>query len=332
MHPVPAAGRAVAMKNLVVYRALPAPLLDRLRERFEVTYFEEVNAGNHAAFAAAVRAAHGLLGVGMTVGRELLATAPALQAIATISVGYDNFDLEYLRERHILLSNTPDVLSEATADTIFALILATARRIVELAQWVRTGQWHAGVGSSHYGVDVHGKTLGILGMGRIGQAVARRAHLGFGMQILYHSRRAAPQAEQTLNARRLPLDALLAQADFVCVVLPLTKHTEKLIGAREFALMKPTAIFVNAARGRIVDESALIDALRSGSIHAAGLDVFEREPLPADSPLLTMTNVVALPHIGSATHETRGAMARLAVDNIIAALEGRPQNLVDLQG
>lgn len=329
MDSTPEERKNMKMKKLVVYRALPAPLLDRLRERFEVTYFEDVNAGNYPAFAAAVRDAHGLLGVGVTVGRELLAPARVLEAIATISVGYDNFDLAYLRERHILLSNTPGVLSEATADTIFALILATARRIVELADLVRTGQWRGTLGSSHYGVDVHGKTLGILGMGRIGQAVARRARLGFGMQILYYSRRPVPRAAE-LDARQLPLEALLAQADFVCVVLPLTKLTEKLIGAREFALMKPSAIFINAARGRIVDESALIDALRDGRIHAAGLDVFEHEPLPPDSPLLAMANVVALPHIGSATHETRAAMARLAVDNIIAAFEGRPQNLVDL--
>jgi phosphogluconate 2-dehydrogenase/gluconate 2-dehydrogenase len=318
------------MKKIVVYRQLPAALLDRLRARFDVSYFEEVNPHSYAAFAAAVRDAHGMLGVGIPVGRALLEPARAMATIATISVGYDNFDLDYLRERGILLSNTPDVLSEATADTIFALILATARRIVELAEYVKAGQWRGNVGKSHYGIDVHSKTLGILGMGRIGQAVARRARLGFGMHILYCSRRAVPRVEQELGARQLPLDALLSQADFVCVVLPLTKSTEKLIGRREFARMKPSSIFINAARGRIVDEAALIDALRSGTIYAAGLDVFEREPLPTDSPLLHMSNVVAVPHIGSATHETRGAMAALAVDNLIAAFEGRPQNLVNL--
>jgi glyoxylate/hydroxypyruvate/2-ketogluconate reductase len=320
------------MKRLVVYRELPAPLLERLRQRFDVTYFEYVNADNYPAFAAAVRDAHGMLGMGVAVGRALLEPAHALQAIATISVGYDNFDLPYLRERGIGLSNTPDVLSEATADTIFALMLATARRIVELAEYVKAGHWRGHIGRAHYGVDVHSKTLGILGMGRIGQALARRARLGFGMQVLYCNRHPVPKAEAELGARRLPLEQLLAEADFVCVVLPLTTSTHKLIGAREFALMKPTTIFINAARGRIVDETALIDALRGGRIHAAGLDVFEQEPLSADSPLLRMNNVVAVPHIGSATHETRYAMARLAVDNIIAAFEGRPQNLVSPGG
>jgi phosphogluconate 2-dehydrogenase/gluconate 2-dehydrogenase len=167
-------------------------------------------------------------------------------------------------------------------------------------------------------------------MGRIGQAVARRARLGFGMRILYYNRRPVAKAETELDARRLSLQELLAQADFVCLVLPLTQSTQKLIGAAEFALMKPGTIFINAARGRIVDEAALITALRDGRIRAAGLDVFEQEPLPADSPLLRMTNVVAVPHIGSATQEARFAMAQLAVDNIIAAFDGRPQNLVGL--
>ncbi|HEX4051358.1 MAG TPA: D-glycerate dehydrogenase [Steroidobacteraceae bacterium] len=318
------------MKKIVVYRQLSAPLLERLREHFDVTYLEEVDAQNYAAFATSLRDAHGMLGVGVPVGRALLEPARRMEAIATISVGYDNFDLEYLSERGIVLSNTPDVLSEATADTIFALMLATARRIVELAEFVKAGQWRGPVGKPHYGTDVHSKTLGILGMGRIGQAVARRARLGFGMQILYCNRRAVPRAEQEFGARQLPLHELLAQADFVCVLLPLTKPTEKLIGAREFALMKPSTIFINAARGRIVDEAALIEALRCGKIRAAGLDVFEQEPVPMDSPLLGMANVVALPHIGSATHETREAMARLAVDNLIAAFEGRPQNRVNL--
>ena len=244
-------------------------------------------------------------------------------------VGYDNYDVEYLTQRGIVLSNTPDVLTETTADTIFALILASARRVVELAAFVRTGEWQRGFTSAQYGVNVNSKTLGVLGMGRIGQAVARRARLGFGMKVLYYSRSQVPAAEAAFDARRLPLDELLAQSDFVCVVLPLTSATERLIGAREFALMKPSAIFVNGARGRIVDEAALIEALRNGTIYAAGLDVFEHEPLPPDSPLLTMKNVVALPHIGSATHETRFAMSRLAADNLVAALDGKPQNVVN---
>ena len=317
------------MKKIVVYNEIPDPLLSGLRERFDVTYFKHIDAGNDAAFAAAVRDAHGMLGASVTVTRALLEPARLLETISTISVGYDNYDVEYLTQRGIVLSHTPDVLTETTADTIFALMLATARRVVELAAFVRSGEWQRGFTSAQYGVNVNAKTLGVLGMGRIGQAVARRARLGFGMNVLYYNRSQVPAAEAAFDARRLPLDELLAQSDFVCVVLPLTSATERLIGAREFALMKPSAIFVNGARGRIVDEAALIEALRNGTIHAAGLDVFEHEPLPPDSPLLTMKNVVALPHIGSATHETRFAMSRLAVDNLVAALDGKPQNVVN---
>jgi lactate dehydrogenase-like 2-hydroxyacid dehydrogenase/DNA-binding beta-propeller fold protein YncE len=317
------------MKKLVVYRELPEPLLASLRQRFDVTYFENIDAGNYAAFAAAVVDAHGLLGSNVTIDRALLEPARALEAVSTISVGYDNFDVDFLTERGIVLAHTPDVLNETTADTVFALILASARRLVELAEFVKAGEWTRSIGPAEYGVNVHSKTLGIIGMGRIGQAVARRARLGFGMTVLYHNRNSVPAAEAEFGARRLPLDDLLAQADFVCVMLPLNPATEKLIGAREFALMKPSAIFINAARGRVIDEAALIEALRNGTIHAAGLDVFEREPLPADSPLPAMKNVVALPHIGSATHETRYDMSRMAVDNIVAALDGKPQNVVN---
>lgn len=317
------------MKKLVIFRALPKPLLDLLRRRLDVTYFEYIDASNHAAFAATVRDAHYLLGSTVTVDRALLEPARGVEAISTITVGYDNYDVDYLTERGIILSNTPHVLTEATADTIFALILASARRVVELAEFVKAGEWVRSIDTPQYGVNVYGKTLGILGMGRIGQAVARRGRLGFGMNILYYNRSQIAKAESELDAHKRSLDELLSQSDFVCNTLPLTSETNKLIGAREFALMKPSAIFINGGRGATVDEAALINALQSGTIHAAGLDVFEKEPLPMSSPLLAMKNVVAVPHIGSATHETRYAMAQLAVDNIIAALEGRPQNVVN---
>jgi gluconate 2-dehydrogenase len=317
------------VKKLVVYRTLPKSMLEFLRQRFAVTYMDNVGGDNDPAFAAAVQSAHGLLGASVPIGRSLLAPAQNLEAISTLSVGTDDYDVDYLTQRGIVLTNTPDVLTETTADAIFALILASARRVVELAEFVKAGKWQHSVGPDCYGVDVHGKTLGLVGMGRIGRAVARRGHLGFGMPILYFNRSAAPRAEAELGARRVTLDELLVRSDFVCIVLPLTRDTIKLIGAREFALMKPSAIFINGARGPIVDESALLQALRSGTFYAAGLDVFEREPLSANSPLLTMNNVVALPHIGSATRETRRAMAQLAVDNITAALSGNPQNVVN---
>ncbi|MGM1325087.1 NAD(P)-dependent oxidoreductase, partial [Klebsiella michiganensis] len=200
--------------------------------------------------------------------------------------------------------------------------LSTARRVVEVANRVKAGEWTKSIGPDWFGNDVHHKTLGIVGMGRIGMALAQRAHAGFGMPILYNARRQHPQAEERFNARYCDLDTLLKEADFVCLILPLTDETYHLFGKEQFAKMKSSAIFINAGRGPVVDEKALIAALQEGVIHAAGLDVFEQEPLAKDSPLLNMPNVVAVPHIGSATHETRYNMAACAVDNLIDALNG----------
>ncbi|WAM54355.1 2-hydroxyacid dehydrogenase [Vreelandella venusta] len=274
--------------------------------------------------------AHGIIGSGLAITPQLLDAAPNLEVIATISVGYDNIPVEELTQRGIMLCNTPDVLTETTADTGFALIMATARRVVELAEWVKAGKWQASIGPALFGSYVHGKTLGMVGFGRIGQAVARRGALGFGMRVLYSNASHKPALEKELGAQRRELNELLAEADFVCVTVPLTADTEHLLGTNEFALMKPSAIFINIARGKVIDENALIDALENGVIQAAGLDVFEQEPLPSSSPLAKMPNVVALPHIGSATHETRDAMAQRAVDNICLALQGeRPISLVN---
>ncbi len=309
-------------QHVVVYKKLPDDLLQRLRDAFDVTYFEAINAGNRAQFLAALATAQGMIGASLPISNDMLEAAPLLKIASTVSVGVDNFDLDYFRKRGLMLAHTPGVLNEATADAIFSLILASARRVVELAEFVKAGKWKGSIGESLFGVNVHGKTLGMLGMGRIGSAVARRAHHGFGMKIVYHNTRPNPEAEASLAATYVSRDELFQQADFVCPMLPLTAQTERTIGAREFGLMKPSAIFINASRGRIVDEAALIEALQRKTIYGAGLDVFEQEPLPIDSPLLQLPNVVALPHIGSATHETRRAMAELAVDNLIAGLRG----------
>jgi phosphogluconate 2-dehydrogenase len=317
-------------KQVVLYKKLSPLLMARLHEHTEVTLIENLDANGLAQLRDALPHAHGLLGASLRLDAELLDLAPDLQAIASVSVGVDNYDIDYLTERRILLSNTPDVLTETTADTGFALILATARRVVELANMVREGLWQRNLGPAHFGSDVHGKTLGIIGMGRIGEALAQRGHFGFGMPVIYHSHSPKPAVEQRFNAQYRSLGELLQQADFICLTLPLTAQTERLIGAEEFALMRPQSIFINISRGKVVDEAALIEALRAGQIRAAGLDVFEREPLNHDSPLLQMDNVVATPHMGSATHETREAMARCAVDNLLAALAGeRPMNLVN---
>ncbi|MGY3299406.1 phosphogluconate 2-dehydrogenase [Pseudomonas sp. TE6288] len=317
-------------KRIVAYKRLSDELMARLHAQAEVTLVEAPAADGLARLRAALPGAHGLLGASLRLDRPLLDLAPQLEVISSVSVGVDNYDIEALDQRGVLLTNTPDVLTETTADTGFALILACARRVVELDGWIRAGHWRAGIGPAQFGCDVQGKTLGIVGMGRIGEALARRAHAGFGMRVLYHTRSPRPEVEARYGAGYRSLDALLAESDFVCLCLPLTGATQNLIGARELALMKPSAILVNISRGRVLDEAALLQALAERRIRGAGLDVFVQEPLAADSPLLQLDNLVVTPHIGSATLETREAMARCAVDNLLAALAGeRPANLVN---
>ncbi|HSH57898.1 MAG TPA: D-glycerate dehydrogenase [Halomonas sp.] len=317
-------------KHILVHGRLTDTQLAQLAEHFEVQVYRGATPAENPALLDALPRAHGLIGSGLTITPEWLDAASNLEAIATISVGYDGIPVEELTRRGILLCNTPDVLTETTADTGFALILAASRRVVELADFVRRGDWQASIGEAQFGSDVYGKTLGMIGFGRIGAAVARRGALGFGMHVLYSNASPKPALEQELGAERREMDALLEEADIICVTVPLTAETEHLIGAREFSLMKSSAIFVNIARGRVVREADLIAALEMGQVRAAGLDVFEQEPLSPESPLPHMPNVVALPHIGSATRETRDAMAQRAVDNITRALQGqRPISLVN---
>lgn len=308
--------------NIVLYRKIPDDLFARLQEQCQVTFFDGINADNRAAFIKALAEAEGVIGTGVKFTNELMAAAPKLRAASTITVGYDDFDVAKLSERGVALMHTPGVLTETTADTIFTLVLCAARRITELAEKVKNGEWQSSIGPDWYGSNVHGKTIGILGMGRIGYAVAKRAHFGFDMNVIYYNRSAKPEAEQQLNARRCSLNEVLKEADFVCNVLPLTPETYHIINRDALAKMKPSAFFINGGRGASVDEAALVEALKSGVIQGAGLDVFEKEPLPVNSELLTLPNVVALPHIGSATHETRYAMSKLAVENLLAALNG----------
>lgn len=318
-------------QHVVLYKKLSAPLMQRLQAQAEVTLIDDPKSSDGLArLRDALPHADALLGASVKLDAELLDLAPKLKAVSSVSVGVDNYDIEYLTRRGILLTNTPDVLTETTADTGFALIMATARRVVELTTMVRDGQWQQNIGPKHFGSDVHGKTLGIIGMGRIGEAVAQRGHFGFGMPVIYHSNSPKPAVEARFDARYRSLEDLLREADFVCLTVPLTAETEGLIGAEQFAQMRPETIFINIARGKVVDERAMIAALQNGQIRAAGLDVFEQEPVSPDSPLLKMDNVVATPHMGSATHETREAMARCAVDNLLAALAGeRPKDLVN---
>ncbi|HEY0868492.1 MAG TPA: D-glycerate dehydrogenase [Fimbriimonas sp.] len=293
--------------KVLVRHSLPQAALDELRANFEETEDPEQAEG-----------VVGFLSTSLDLGRM-----PRLRAVATVSAGYDNYDLPELTRRRIALMNCADALTETTADLAFALMLASARRVAELDALVRSGGWKPGAGSELYGLDVHGKTLGVVGYGRIGSAIARRGK-GFGMEVLYTSRR----PKETPG--RVVLDELLRRSDFVCLAVPLTPDTDRLIGSRELGLMKPTGILVNIARGRVVDESALVEALRRQTIRAAGLDVYEEEPLSPTSPLIGMPNVVLLPHIGSATQETRDAMALASVRNLISCLvHGEPRNVVN---
>lgn len=314
----------MSKKNVLVFRALPDDQLARLQAVHHVTQADPRK--EPEAFAAALRTANGLIGSSYNVDAALLDQAPQLEVISSVSVGVDNYALAELHKRGIVLCHTPDVLTETVADTVFAILMATQRRVVELSNLVREGHWTKNIGEELFGTDVHGKTLGILGFGRIGQAVARRAALGFGMPVLYHSRRPVDLATQAPElqgrATHTPLNDLLARADIVLAMLPLTDATRGMIDAGFFARMKPGASFINGGRGATVNEEALLQALDHGTLRAAGLDVFAKEPLPAASPLRTHPRVTPLPHIGSATHETRHAMAQLATTNLLQVLAG----------
>ena len=321
-------------KKVLVFRELPDDQLARLQAAHEVTVANPRNAAEREAFEAALPQAQGLIGSSYPVDDALLDRAPKLEVISSVSVGVDNYALAALHARGIMLCHTPGVLDETVADTVFALLMATSRRVVELANLVREGRWTQNIGEDLFGFDVHGKTLGLLGFGRIGQAIARRAALGFGMPVLYHARRAVDLAAQAPELRgramHTPQDELLARADIVVAMLPLSDSTRGMIDERVFGLMKPGAIFINGGRGATVQEHALIAALDHGTLRAAGLDVFATEPLPKDSPLRTHPRVTPLPHIGSATHETRHAMAELATTNLLKALAGeRPAAVYD---
>ena len=309
-------------QTVLVYRDLPESQLARVQAEHEVIQANPRMEDQRAAFDQALGQVQGMIGSSWRLDAAQLDRAPSLKVVSSISVGVDAYPLDELRARGITLCHTPGVLTESVADLLFGMVLATSRRLLDMANRVRDGLWQKSIGPEGYGWDVHGKTLGIVGYGRIGQALARRAALGFGMPVLYHSRRPVDSGLPAGMARAVGLDELLESADFVVLVLPLTEATRGLIGPQALARMKSTAILINGARGPIVQEQALLEALDSGRLRGAGLDVFDVEPLPLDSPLRGHPRILALPHIGSATHETRAAMASMAVDNLLMVLRG----------
>ena len=271
----------------------------------------------------------GVLLTGFSIDLELLNRAPKLKVISNISVGYNNFDLQAMKERNVIGTNTPGVLDNTVADLIFGLILSSARRITELDKYVKEGNWKSDDNETLFGIDVHHSTLGIIGMGRIGEAVAKRAKFGFDMEVCYHNRNRKKDVEEKIGAKYYDLKPLLAKSDFIVLMTPLSDETYHLIDFNEFEIMKNTAIFINASRGKTVNEEALINALQSKKIRGAGLDVYEKEPVDLENPLLKMSNVITVPHIGSATEKTRFDMAMQAAQNLVKALYGEiPLNIV----
>ncbi len=304
---------------ILIARAVFPEVVERLREHFDVETNDDDAPFTPAELALRLQGKAGVMTTGSErIDAALLAACPHLRVVANIAVGFNNFDVPAMSAAGVLATNTPDVLTETTADFGFALLMATARRMAESERFLRDGLWNRWALDMFAGAEVHGSTLGILGMGRIGQAIARRAALGFGMPVIYHNRsRLDPQTESDLGARYVSKDELLAQADHLMLVLPYSAESHHTIGATELARMKPSATLINIARGGIVDDVALASALRERRIAAAGLDVFEGEPR-VHPDLLTVPNVVLTPHIASATLKTRRAMADLAADNLIA--------------
>ena len=304
--------------SILVARAIFPEVLAQLQQVFDVDHNQDDVVMTPAQLHARMQGKVGALTTGSErIDGPLLNACPGLKIVANMAVGYNNFDVDAMTQAGVLATNTPDVLTETTADFGFALLMATARRVTESEHFLRAGQWTKWSYDMFAGAEVHGSTVGIIGMGRIGQGIARRAAHGFGMQVLYYNRsRLSPDLEAECKARYVDKGTLLREADHVVLVVPYSAASHHTIGAAELAQMKPTATLINIARGGIVDDAALAQALKERRIAAAGLDVFEGEP-KVHPDLLTVPNVVLTPHIASATVKTRTAMAQLAADNLM---------------
>ncbi|PAE44508.1 2-hydroxyacid dehydrogenase [Bacillus sp. 7884-1] len=317
--------------KIYITRKLPDLVVGKLKNEFEVRMWEkEEEQVPREILEKEIQEIEGLYCLlTESIDRDLLNLAHSLKIVSNMAVGYNNIDVAAATEKGIMVTNTPGVLTETTADLTFALIMASARRLVEASDYLRAGSWKTWSPMQLTGQDIYGATMGIFGLGRIGEALVKRAR-GFDMNILYHSRSRKPDVEEQLGIQYVSKEALLRKSDFVCVLTPYTQETVNYIGVKELSIMKPNAILINTARGGIVNEEALYHALKRGQIWGAGLDVFEEEPVGTDHPLLSLPNVVALPHIGSASYNTRLKMALLAAENLIQGLQGNtPKNLVN---
>ena len=317
--------------KVYVTRELPERGLKIIKERFDAEVWPEYAPPPKKTIIEKVKDVDALATLlSDKIDAEVFDAAPKLKMIAQLAVGFDNVDVQEATKRGIYVSNTPEVLTDTTADFAWALLMTLARRVVEADKYVRTGKWKVGWHPAMLqGRDVYGATIGIVGAGRIGYAVAKRA-TGFSMKILFYDVIPRPEMEKDFGAKKVDLDTLLKQSDFVSIHVPLMKETHHLINAEKLRLMKKTAYLINNSRGPVVDEKALYDALNEGRIAGAGLDVFEQEPAPLDNPLLKLDNVVVAPHISSASYETRSKMAEMVADNLVAFFEGKkPPNLVN---
>ncbi|PWU69065.1 2-hydroxyacid dehydrogenase [Gracilibacillus dipsosauri] len=316
-------------KRVLVTEQFPSSIIQFLEQEVEVEYWGKPDQMPRELLLKKAVNIHGLITGKDQIDQALIEASPKLEVVSNVSVGYDNFDVEAIKNAKLLATHTPYVLDETVADLIFGLIMATSRRITELDQYVKQGKWKFSLDKTLFGTDVHHKKLGIIGMGRIGEKVARRARLGFEMEVAYFNRHRKQNVEKDLNIRYEEMDALLESSDFILLLTPLTKETYHLIGADCFHKMKKTAFFINAGRGPVVDEKALVEALRQNEIAGAGLDVFEQEPTDPNNPLLQMKNVVTLPHTASATMETRNQMKWFAAKNMLQGLKGeKPDALI----
>ena len=316
-------------KKVVVFSQIDPEILTRLKAQYHVVVIDPKQGDVNQQIQQHVQDADGMIGAGRLLNQSNLATAQQLKIISSVSVGYDNYDVDYLNQKNIWLSHTPHVLTETTADLAFTLLMSAARKVPYLDYWTKSGEWKRTVSQAQFGQDIHGKTLGIIGLGNIGAAIARRGLYGFNMNILYHNRREKLEMAQPLNAQYRSLEQLLQESDFVVVAVDLNAESKALLSTEQFDLMQSHAVLVNIARGSVIDEQALIQALKDRKIFAAGLDVYEKEPLQT-SELFQLDNVLTLPHVGSATAETRKKMAELAYRNLVDALDGRqPRYLVN---
>lgn len=315
-------------KRIYITRRLPEEAVEPLRDQYDVRMWKhEGESVPREVLLEEASSAHALWTMlSDTIDREVFERATHLEVVSNLAVGYNNIDLNAAKENSVIVTNTPDVLTETTADLTFGLMMMTARRLGEAERDLRAGEWKSWLPMGYVGMDLYQAKLGIIGMGRIGEAVARRAR-GFDMEVLYHNRTRRHESESMYGFTYAELDELLTQSDFVVVLAPLTDETRGMLGAKEFAKMKETSIFINVARGEIIDEQALYETLKARKIWGAGLDVFTKEPIDLGHPLLTLPNVTTLPHIGSATIRTRLAMMALNRDAITNVLEGKePKN------